>query len=140
MAVRVAINGFGRIGRNILRSIVEEGHKDIEVVAVNDLGPVETNAHLLRYDSVHGKFPHDVKVEGDVITAGNQKFKVTAVKDPAQLPHKELGVEMSWLKLLGDRGRFVGMHSFGASAPAEALYDFFGITPKAVVEAVAAQL
>jgi glyceraldehyde 3-phosphate dehydrogenase len=94
MAVRVAINGFGRIGRNILRAIVESGRTDIEVVAVNDLGPVETNAHLLRYDSVHGKFPHDVKVEGDVITAGNQTFKVTAVKDPAQLPHKELGVEI----------------------------------------------
>ncbi|CAN7626412.1 type I glyceraldehyde-3-phosphate dehydrogenase [Devosia sp. LjRoot16] len=94
MAVRVAINGFGRIGRNILRSIVESGRNDIEVVAVNDLGPVETNAHLLRYDSVHGKFPYEVKVEGDVITAGNQKFKVTAVKDPAQLPHKELGVEI----------------------------------------------
>ncbi len=94
MAVRVAINGFGRIGRNILRAIVESGRTDIEVVAVNDLGPVETNAHLLRYDSVHGRFPFEVKVEGDVITAGNQKFKVTAVKDPAQLPHKELGVEI----------------------------------------------
>ena len=94
MAVRVAINGFGRIGRNILRAIVESGRNDIQVVAVNDLGPVETNAHLLRYDSVHGRFPFEVKVEGDVITAGNQKFKVTAVKDPAQLPHKELGVEI----------------------------------------------
>jgi glyceraldehyde 3-phosphate dehydrogenase len=94
MAVRVAINGFGRIGRNILRAIVESGRNDIQVVAVNDLGPVETNAHLLRFDSVHGRFPYEVKVEGDVITAGNQKFKVTAVKDPAQLPHKELGVEI----------------------------------------------
>ncbi|WP_439601174.1 type I glyceraldehyde-3-phosphate dehydrogenase [Devosia sp.] len=94
MAVRVAINGFGRIGRNILRAIVESGRNDIQVVAVNDLGPVETNAHLLRYDSVHGRFPFDVKVDGDVITAGNQTFKVTAVKDPAQLPHKELGVEI----------------------------------------------
>jgi glyceraldehyde 3-phosphate dehydrogenase len=94
MAVRVAINGFGRIGRNILRAIVESGRNDIQVVAVNDLGPVETNAHLLRYDSVHGRFPYEVKVEGDTITAGNQTFKVTAVKDPAQLPHKELGVEI----------------------------------------------
>jgi glyceraldehyde 3-phosphate dehydrogenase len=94
MAVRVAINGFGRIGRNILRAIVESGRNDIEVVAVNDLGPVETNAHLLRYDSVHGKFPHEVTVNGDVITAGNQTFKVTAVKNPAELPHKELGVEI----------------------------------------------
>jgi len=94
MAVRVAINGFGRIGRNILRAIVESGRNDIQVVAVNDLGPVETNAHLLRFDSVHGRFPHEVKVEGDVITAGNQRFKVTAVKDPATLPHKELGVDI----------------------------------------------
>jgi len=94
MAVRVAINGFGRIGRNILRAIVESGRTDIEVVAANDLGPVETNAHLLRYDSVHGKFPHEVTVNGDTITAGNQTFKMTAVKDPAQLPHKELGVEI----------------------------------------------
>ena len=94
MAVRVAINGFGRIGRNILRAIVESGRTDIQVVAANDLGPVETNAHLLRYDSVHGKFPHDVKVDGDTITAGNQTFKMTAVKDPAQLPHKELGVDI----------------------------------------------
>jgi glyceraldehyde 3-phosphate dehydrogenase len=92
--VRVAINGFGRIGRNILRSIVEEGHKDVEVVAVNDLGPVETNAHLLRYDSVHGKFPFEVKVEGDKVTTHGQSFKVTAVKDPATLPHKELGVDI----------------------------------------------
>ena len=94
MAVRVAINGFGRIGRNILRAIVESGRTDIQVVAVNDLGPVETNAHLLRYDSVHGRFPFEVKVDGDTITAGDQTFKVTAVKDPAQLPHKELGVEI----------------------------------------------
>lgn len=94
MAVRVAINGFGRIGRNILRAIVESGRNDIQVVAANDLGPVETNAHLLRYDSVHGKFPHDVTVNGDTITAGNQTFKMTAVKDPSQLPHKELGVDI----------------------------------------------
>jgi glyceraldehyde 3-phosphate dehydrogenase len=94
MAVRVAINGFGRIGRNILRAIVESGRTDIQVVAANDLGPVETNAHLLRYDSVHGKFPFDVTVNGDTITAGNQTFKMTAVKDPSQLPHKELGVDI----------------------------------------------
>ncbi|MBK8085498.1 MAG: type I glyceraldehyde-3-phosphate dehydrogenase [Devosia sp.] len=94
MAVRVAINGFGRIGRNILRAIVESGRSDIEVVAVNDLGPVETNAHLLRYDSVHGRFPHEVTVAGDVVTAGNQTFKVTAVKNPAELPHRELGVDI----------------------------------------------
>jgi glyceraldehyde 3-phosphate dehydrogenase len=94
MAVRVAINGFGRIGRNILRAIVESGRTDIEVVAANDLGPVETNAHLLRFDSVHGKFPHEVTVSGDTIKAGNQSFKMTAVKNPAELPHKELGVDI----------------------------------------------
>jgi glyceraldehyde 3-phosphate dehydrogenase len=94
MAVRVAINGFGRIGRNILRAIVESGRTDIEVVSINDLGPVETNAHLLRFDSVHGRFPHEVKVDGDTVTAGNQSFKVTAIKDPAELPHRDLGVDI----------------------------------------------
>ena len=95
MAVRVAINGFGRIGRNILRAIVESGRKDIEVVSINDLGPVETNAHLLRYDSVHGRFPGEVKVNGDTIDIGRGPIKVTAIKDPSQLPHKELGVEVA---------------------------------------------
>ncbi|MDX8442702.1 type I glyceraldehyde-3-phosphate dehydrogenase [Mesorhizobium australafricanum] len=95
MTVRVAINGFGRIGRNILRAIHESGRKDIEVVAVNDLGPVETNAHLLRYDSVHGRFPHEVSVDGDQISVGKEKFKVTAIKDPTQLPWKELGVDIA---------------------------------------------
>ena len=70
MTVKVAINGFGRIGRNVLRAIVESGRNDIEVVAINDLGPVETNAHLLRYDSVHGRFPGEVTVEGDTIDVG----------------------------------------------------------------------
>ena len=93
--VRVAINGFGRIGRNIVRAIYESGRKDIDVVAVNDLGPVETNAHLLRYDSVHGRFPHVVKVDGDLINIGSDKFKVTAIKDPAQLPWKDLGVDIA---------------------------------------------
>jgi glyceraldehyde 3-phosphate dehydrogenase len=93
--VRVAINGFGRIGRNILRAIYESGRTDIEVVGVNDLGPVETNAHLLRFDSVHGRFPHEVVVKGDMITVGAETFKVTAVKDPSQLPWKELGVDIA---------------------------------------------
>ena len=93
--VRVAINGFGRIGRNIVRAIYESGRKDIDVVAINDLGPVETNAHLLRWDSVHGKFPHDVKVDGDSISIGTDKFKVTAIKDPSQLPWKALGVDIA---------------------------------------------
>ena len=94
MAVRVAINGFGRIGRNILRAIIESGRTDIEVVAANDLGPVETNAHLLRFDSVHGRFPHAVTVTGDTISAGGQTFKVTAVKNPAELPHAAMGVDI----------------------------------------------
>ncbi|MGB3900404.1 MAG: type I glyceraldehyde-3-phosphate dehydrogenase [Mesorhizobium sp.] len=95
MTVRVAINGFGRIGRNVLRAIHESGRKDIQVVAVNDLGPVETNAHLLRYDSVHGRFPHEVTVDGDQISIGSEKFKVCAVRDPAQLPWKDLGVDIA---------------------------------------------
>ncbi len=95
MAVKVAINGFGRIGRNILRAIIESGRDDIEVVSINDLGPVETNAHLLRFDSVHGRFPHEVTVEGDTIDVGRGPIKVTAIKDPAQLPHGELGVDIA---------------------------------------------
>jgi len=95
MAVKVAINGFGRIGRNVLRAIIESGRTDIQVVAINDLGPVETNAHLLRFDSVHGKFPHDVKVSGDTIDVGRGPIKVTAERDPAKLPHKDLGVEIA---------------------------------------------
>ncbi|RWK12151.1 type I glyceraldehyde-3-phosphate dehydrogenase [Mesorhizobium sp.] len=95
MTVRVAINGFGRIGRNILRAIHESGRKDIDVVAVNDLGPVETNAHLLRYDSVHGRFPHEVTVDGDQISVGSETFRVTAIKDPTQLPWKELGIDIA---------------------------------------------
>ena len=95
MAVRVAINGFGRIGRNVLRAIIESGRTDIEVVAINDLGPVETNAHLFRFDSVHGRFPGTVTVEGDTINVGRGPIKVTAVRDPAQLPHKDLGVDIA---------------------------------------------
>ena len=95
MPLRVAINGFGRIGRLVLRSIVEHARRDIEVVSINDLGPVETNAHLLRYDSVHGRFPGVVGVEGDSIDVGLGKIKVTAIRDPAELPHKALGVDIA---------------------------------------------
>src|SRR5512132_4681212 len=95
MSVRVAINGFGRIGRNILRAIAESGRKDIEIVGINDLAPVETNAHLLRFDSVHGRFPGEVTVKGDAINIGNGPIKVTAIKDPATLPWKELGVDVA---------------------------------------------
>ncbi len=95
MAIRVAINGFGRIGRNVLRAIAESGRKDIEVVGINDLGPVETNAHLLRFDSVHGRFPGTVTVDGDSISLGNGKIKVSAERDPSKLPWKELGVDIA---------------------------------------------
>jgi glyceraldehyde 3-phosphate dehydrogenase len=95
MALRVAINGFGRIGRLVLRAIVESGRRDIEVVAVNDLGPIETNAHLLRYDSVHGRFPATVTVDGDIMTAAGHKIKVTAIRNPAELPHRELDVDIA---------------------------------------------
>ena len=96
MALRVAINGFGRIGRLVLRSIVEHGRTDIEVVAINDLGPVETNAHLLRYDSVHGRFPGVVTSGEDWIDVGTGKIKVTAIRNPAELPHAELNVDIAF--------------------------------------------
>nr|MEA2798536.1 hypothetical protein [Phenylobacterium sp.] len=95
MTVRVAINGFGRIGRLVLRSIVEHARTDIEVVAINDLGPVETNAHLLRYDSVHGRFPGTVTTGEDWIDAGLGKMKVTAIRDPKDLPHAALNVDIA---------------------------------------------
>ncbi len=95
MTVRVAINGFGRIGRLVLRSIVEHARRDIEVVAINDLGPVETNAHLLRYDSVHGRFPGTVTTGEDWIDVGLGKIKVTAIRDPKDLPHKALQVDIA---------------------------------------------
>ena len=96
MTVRVAINGFGRIGRLVLRSIVEHGRRDIEVVAINDLGPVATNAHLLKYDSVHGRFPGPVESGDDWIDVGLGKIKVTAERDPANLPHKDLNVDIAF--------------------------------------------
>ena len=96
MTVRVAINGFGRIGRLVLRSIVEHGRRDIEVVAINDLGPVATNAHLLKYDSVHGRFPGTVESGDDWIDVGLGKIKVTAERDPANLPHKDLNVDIAF--------------------------------------------
>jgi glyceraldehyde 3-phosphate dehydrogenase len=95
MSVKVAINGFGRIGRNVLRAIHEAGRSDIEVVAINDLGPVETNAHLLRFDSVHGRFPGEVKTGPDSIDIGRGPIKVTAIRSPAELPHRDLGVDIA---------------------------------------------
>jgi len=96
MTVRVAINGFGRIGRLVLRSIVEHGRRDIEVVAINDLGPVATNAHLLKYDSVHGRFPGTIEHGDDWIDVGLGKIRVTAERDPANLPHKALNVDIAF--------------------------------------------
>jgi glyceraldehyde 3-phosphate dehydrogenase len=96
MAIRVAINGFGRIGRLVLRSIVEHARRDIEVVAINDLGPIETNAHLLRYDSTHGRFPAPVRVNGDTLDVGLGPIKVTAIRNPAELPHRDLGVDFAF--------------------------------------------
>ena len=96
MTLRVAINGFGRIGRLVLRSIIEHARRDIEVVAINDLGPVETNAHLLRYDSVHGRFPGIVTTGEDWIDVGLGKIKVTAIRNPAELPHKDLNVDIAF--------------------------------------------
>ncbi|WP_421699626.1 type I glyceraldehyde-3-phosphate dehydrogenase [Ancylobacter sp.] len=95
MTLKVAINGFGRIGRNVLRAIIESGRTDIEVVAINDLGPVETNAHLFRFDSVHGRFNGTVTVDGDTINVGRGPIKVTAVRNPAELPHTALGVDIA---------------------------------------------
>ena len=94
MPVKVAISGFGRIGRNILRAIAESGRKDVLVVAINDLFPAQDNAHLLRYDSVHGRFPGVVKLEGDVMDIGTGPIKVLAERDPKKLPWKQLGVDI----------------------------------------------
>lgn len=92
--VKIAINGFGRIGRNVVRAIYESGREDIDIVAINDLGPVETNAHLMRYDSVHGKFPRDVTVSGDRIHIGKESFKVLSERDPSNLPWGEMGIDI----------------------------------------------
>lgn len=94
MALKIAINGFGRIGRLALRSIMETGRKGVDVVAINDLGPVETNAHLVRYDTVHGRFPNEVKVANDTIDVGAGPIKVFAERDPSKLPWGELGVDI----------------------------------------------
>jgi glyceraldehyde 3-phosphate dehydrogenase len=95
MAVRVAINGFGRIGRLVFRAAMEHPSREIEIVGVNDLGPVETNAHLLRYDSVHGRYPHEVTTGEDWLDAGRGKVRVTAERDPAKLPWRELNVDVA---------------------------------------------
>ncbi|OYQ27210.1 type I glyceraldehyde-3-phosphate dehydrogenase [Sandarakinorhabdus cyanobacteriorum] len=95
MAVKVAINGFGRIGRNVLRAIAESGRTDIEVVAINDLASAQANARLLARDSVHGAFPGSVSVDGDAIVVNGKRIAVTAERDPAKLPHAAMGVDIA---------------------------------------------
>ena len=102
MAVKVGINGFGRIGRNILRAIIESGRTDIEVIAINDLGPVETNAHLLRYDSVHGKFPATVTTTESTIDVGRGPMKVTAERDPTKLPWGDVDIALECTGIFTD--------------------------------------
>src|SRR5690606_7409609 len=95
MAIRVAINGFGRIGRNVFRAIIESGRTDVEVVSINDLASAKDNAHLLKYDSVHGRFPASVEVDGNDLVVNGKKVVVTAERDPANLPHKQLNVDIA---------------------------------------------
>ncbi len=105
MTVKVAINGFGRIGRNVLRAIVEAGRTDIEVVAINDLGPVETNAHLLRYDSVHGRFPAEVKTTASTIDVGRGPIEVSAIRNPAELPWGHIDIVLECTGIFTDRDK-----------------------------------
>ena len=124
MSVKVAINGFGRIGRNVLRAILESGRTDIEVVAINDLGPVETNAHLLRFDSVHGRFPHVVTTTADTIDVGRGPIKVTAIRNPAELPWGDVDVIMECTGIFTAKDKVQAHLSTGAkrvliSAPGE---------------------
>jgi glyceraldehyde 3-phosphate dehydrogenase len=115
MAVKVAINGFGRIGRNVLRAIIESGRTDIEVVAINDLGPVETNAHLLRFDSVHGRFPGVVKTTATTIDAGRGPIEVTAIRNPADLPWKHIDIVLECTGIFTDKDKAVVHLENGAS-------------------------
>ncbi|WP_225027196.1 type I glyceraldehyde-3-phosphate dehydrogenase [Xinfangfangia pollutisoli] len=124
MTVKVAINGFGRIGRNVLRAVVESGRKDIEVVAINDLGPVETNAHLMRFDSVHGRFPGEVTTGEDWIDVGRGRIKVTALRNPAELPWDGVDVALECTGIFTARDKAATHLANGAkrvliSAPGE---------------------
>lgn len=114
MTVKVAINGFGRIGRNVLRAILESGRTDIEIVAINDLGPVETNAHLLRFDSVHGRFPHVVTTTADTIDVGRGPMKVTAIRNPAELPWGDVDVIMECTGIFTSKDKVQAHLSTGA--------------------------
>lgn len=115
MAVKVAINGFGRIGRNVLRAIIESGRTDIEVVAINDLGPVETNAHLLRFDSVHGRFPAEVKTTETTIDVGRGPIDVTAIRNPAELPWGHIDIVLECTGIFTDRDKAAVHLENGAS-------------------------
>ena len=115
MAVKVAINGFGRIGRNVLRAIIESGRTDIEVVAINDLGPVETNAHLLRFDSVHGRFPAEVKTTETTIDVGRGPIDVTAIRNPAELPWGHIDIVLECTGIFTDREKAAVHLENGAS-------------------------
>ena len=105
MTVKVAINGFGRIGRNILRGIIESGRQDIEVVAINDLGPVETNAHLLQFDSIHGRFPSEVKIDNGGLDVGRGRIRVSAERDPALLDWSDIDVALECTGIFTDRSK-----------------------------------
>ncbi len=103
MTLKVAINGFGRIGRNTLRALIESGRTDIEVVAINDLAPVATNAHLLKYDSVHNRFPAPVTVDGDTIDVGRGPMRVTAIRDPRELPWSDVDIAFECTGIFASR-------------------------------------
>ena len=113
--IKVAINGFGRIGRNVLRAIIESGRTDIEVIAINDLGPVETNAHLLRYDSVHGRFPVSVTTTETSIDVGRGPIRVTALRNPAELPWSDVGVVLECTGIFTSKEACQAHHENGAS-------------------------
>jgi glyceraldehyde 3-phosphate dehydrogenase len=115
MTVKVAINGFGRIGRNVLRAIIEGGRTDIEVVAINDLGPVETNAHLLRFDSVHGRFPATVTTTDDSIDVGRGPIAVTAIRNPADLPWAHIDIVLECTGIFTSREQCQAHLDNGAS-------------------------
>jgi glyceraldehyde 3-phosphate dehydrogenase len=115
MTTKLAINGFGRIGRNALRALVETGRDDIEIVAINDLGPVETNAHLLEFDSVHGRFPGTVTTAEDMIDVGRGPIRVTAMRDPADLPWSDIDVVLECTGIFTDRDKAAAHLENGAS-------------------------
>ena len=116
MTIKVAINGYGRIGRNILRAHYEGGKKhDIQIVAINDLGNAESNAHLTRYDTAHGKFPGTVAVEGDHMIVNGDKIRVFAQRNPAEIPWGELGVDVVLGEQFGVRLRYPGQHGCQAA-------------------------